>query len=443
MVQAVAALINFCYLVRRNVIDEGTLVEIKEALGEFHEHREIFRELGVTPEGFSFPRQHSITHYPFLITQFGAPNGLCSSITESEHIELVKGPYRRSNRNKPLGQMLVTNQRRDKLAAARIDFASRGMLDGPCVVGPLLDLVHSRYAREGAADPVVPPESGVSPQSAQRNALPRNEELDEGGTIDDVVDEPESYSEISLAKTHGACSDFCFGMDCADQVTTVRKLPHNIYALSRKIGQPNLPVLTRRFLYAYLHPQSPIPVSRVPEDQLPPISSKVYVYTSIRAVFYAPSDLSGLGGLRHERIRSTPSWYGGAPRRDCVFVGNTDRPDAPGMRGLLVARVHLFFSFVHDGTKYPCALVHWFSVVGEEPCNETTMWIVEPDFRRGKPCLEVIHLDTVLRGAHLIGVSGTHFLPKDSNFTFDKSLDAFSSFYVNKYADHHAYEIAF
>jgi hypothetical protein len=41
--------------------------------------------------------------------------------------------------------MLVTNQRLDKLAAARIDFTSRGMLNGPGIVGPLLDLVHARY----------------------------------------------------------------------------------------------------------------------------------------------------------------------------------------------------------------------------------------------------------------------------------------------------------
>lgn len=236
---------------------------------------------------------------------------------------------------------------------------------------------------------------------------------------------------------------FLFGAGYADQVTTVRKLPRDIYALAIKIGQPNLPVLTRQFLYSHLHPQSAIPVSHVPEDQLPPISSKVYVHTSIRAVFYAPSDLSGLGGLRHERIRSTQSWYGGAPRRDCIFIGNADNPNSPGMRGLLVARALLFFSFVHDDNKYPCALVHWFSLVEDEPCNETTMWIVEPDYRRRQPCLEVIHLDTVLRGAHLIGVSGTNFLPNDPDFTFDKSLDAFASFYVNKYVDHHAFEIAF
>ena len=56
MVQAVVALINFCYLVRRDVIDEDALAKIEKALGEFHEHREIFRDLSVT-DTFSFPRR--------------------------------------------------------------------------------------------------------------------------------------------------------------------------------------------------------------------------------------------------------------------------------------------------------------------------------------------------------------------------------------------------
>ena len=238
---------------------------------------------------------------------------------------------------------------------------------------------------------------------------------------------------------------FVFETRHTDRITIlVRKLPKNIYALARMVQQPELPLLTQHFLYTRLHPDSLIPASRIPDDDLPPISGNVYVYTSARAVFYAPSDLSGLGGLCHEWIRLTQSWYGGPPCRDCVFVENTDLPDAPGMEGLLLARVLLFFSFDHEGgTKYPCALVHWFSIVGEGPCSETGMWIVEPDFKGSKPVLEVIHLDTILRGAHLIGVSGTGLLPNDLDFTFDKSLDAFKSFYVNKYVDHHAHEIAF
>ena len=63
-----------------------------------------------------------------MIYLFGAPNSVCSSITEAKHIKAVKELWRQSNRNKPLKQMLYTNQRLDKLAAARVNFMQRGML---------------------------------------------------------------------------------------------------------------------------------------------------------------------------------------------------------------------------------------------------------------------------------------------------------------------------
>ena len=120
---------EFCYLARRSQIDEDTLAQMDAAIASFHHEREIFRDVGVRDD-FSLPRQHSLRHYCYMIQQFGAPNGLCSSITESKHIKAVKEPWHRSSRNEPLGQMLLTNQRLDKLAAARVDFTSRGMLDG-------------------------------------------------------------------------------------------------------------------------------------------------------------------------------------------------------------------------------------------------------------------------------------------------------------------------
>ncbi|KAF8237101.1 hypothetical protein L208DRAFT_1113340, partial [Tricholoma matsutake] len=58
------------------------------------------------------------------------PNGLCSSIIKSKHIRAVKRPYRCSSHNKPLGQMLLTNQHIDKLAAAWADFTSHHMMEG-------------------------------------------------------------------------------------------------------------------------------------------------------------------------------------------------------------------------------------------------------------------------------------------------------------------------
>ena len=126
---AMRAFLDFCYIVRRSVLTEATLGELDDALKQFFEYREVFQELGVQLS-FSFPRLHSVVHYKKLIQSFGAPNGICTSISENKHIEAVKKPWRRSNRYNALGQMLKTNSRLDKLKASRVSFKSRGMLDG-------------------------------------------------------------------------------------------------------------------------------------------------------------------------------------------------------------------------------------------------------------------------------------------------------------------------
>ncbi|KAG8214834.1 hypothetical protein J3R82DRAFT_9991 [Butyriboletus roseoflavus] len=77
--------------------------------------------------------KHAAKHYPELIHLFGVPNGLCSSITENKHIKVVKEPWWQSSRFNAIGQMLVTNQRLDKLAAAQVNFISEGMLKGTCL----------------------------------------------------------------------------------------------------------------------------------------------------------------------------------------------------------------------------------------------------------------------------------------------------------------------
>jgi hypothetical protein len=128
IIRTFRAFLGFCFIVRRSVLTEADLIQLKDALDRFHQFRTIFETSGVRHRGISLPRQHALVHYASLIRLFGAPNGLCSSLTESKHIRAVKEPWRRSNRNHPLGQMLVTNQRLDQLAAARTDFVNRTML---------------------------------------------------------------------------------------------------------------------------------------------------------------------------------------------------------------------------------------------------------------------------------------------------------------------------
>ena len=133
MVRALRALIEFCYLAHRNVHDTKSLNMMQDALDRLHHYRTIFQECGVRIFGFNLPHQHSLIHWIKLIRAFGAPNGLCSSITESKHIKAIKEPWRQSSHFEALGQMLLTNQRLDKLAAACVDFTSRGMLSGNCL----------------------------------------------------------------------------------------------------------------------------------------------------------------------------------------------------------------------------------------------------------------------------------------------------------------------
>ena len=54
--------------------------------------------------------KHSLIHYVALIHAFGAPNGLCSSITELKHIKAMKESWHCSSHYKAPGQMLLTNQ---------------------------------------------------------------------------------------------------------------------------------------------------------------------------------------------------------------------------------------------------------------------------------------------------------------------------------------------
>ncbi|KAK6981199.1 hypothetical protein R3P38DRAFT_3333863 [Favolaschia claudopus] len=309
MLRALSAFLDFCYLVRRNVINETTLLEIDAALARCYHERAIFVESGVCPDGFCLPRQHSLTHYRYLIQEFAAPNGLCSSITESKHIKAVKQPWRRSSRFQAL----------------------------------------------------------------------------------------------------------------------VRCYPRNPVALSQYLNLPQLIPLIQRFLYGQDNPDHDpdIPLASISLDDCPEPPTSIKVFPCAVAKFFAPSDQSGIGGMLRERIRAVRSWRGGPPRYDCVFVeGNAD---LPGFRGLLAARVLLFLSFKYRGCIYPCALVTWFSSIGDKPCPDRIM--------------DIIHVDTILRAAHLVGIYGEHFLPR--HFPFSESLDSFKAFYINKYADHHAHEIAF
>ena len=121
---------------------------------------------------------------------------------------------------------------------------------------------------------------------------------------------------------------------------------------------------------------------------------------------------------------------------------NTD-DTRKGMQGMEVAHIVCFFSLLcTNGVSYPCALVHWFDYVMDEPDKLTGMWMVKPSFLDDNTCyLSIVHIDTIVHAAHLILIFGQELVPSQVNL--HNSLDIYQGFYVNHFIDHHAFELVF
>jgi len=407
------AYLDFCYIARASSFTQSTLDLLVNALERFWEHRRVFQHMGVrdpTPAGFSLPRQHAMAHYRRHIENFGAPNGLCSSITESKHITAVKRPWRRSSRYNAINQIMQTNRRAEKLTAARAHFTSRGMLDMP------------------TWQPRIP------------HPVPSDDDEDQSGE----AEEDTIYNEVFLAQTHGTSTISPSPRTTLSTAMIAPNYPHSLHGLGQKIGHPNLPDLVRKYLLEQAHPDGDAGTD--PSPTQPPCinvshADHLKVFHSARAVFCAPSNPSTTTGMYHETIRATPTWNRGeisGPRYDCIFVSNDSGSEESSMSDLQVARVLMFFSFTFDDEEHQCALVHWYSIFGDQPDPDNGMWVVTPEYFGGAQNLSVIHVDSIFRAAHLLPIFDTAPLPRTLNYT--TTLDSFQGFYVNKYIDYHAYE---
>jgi hypothetical protein len=214
-----------------------------------------------------------------------------------------------------------------------------------------------------------------------------------------------------------------------------------MYQVQQELGLPyDVPSLIRRFLYDQFYPQSEAPGADVPLHVCPPFHHAIDTFHSAVATYYAPSDMCGIHGMYRERIRANPTWgKEGMPRHDCVFI--EEDPELPGFAGLGLGRIRLLFSFAINDTKYPCALIEWFKKIGDGPDPDLGMWMVEREMKNGQRVASVVHLDTILRGAHLTPAFGEDFVPRHLRYV--DTLDVFQSYYVNKYIDGHGFETIF
>ena len=130
-------------------------------------------------------------------------------------------------------------------------------------------------------------------------------------------------------------------------------IPQLVKQLSQVLFLPSLPGLISCFFYEQLNPGLTIPVEEILLSKCPSYMGKVFLYPLAMAMYYAPSNISGLGGMFHERIWSVFFWHGSSQWQDCVFI--TQDEDIPGFQGLLIGQVLAFLKLKHEGTSYPVA----------------------------------------------------------------------------------------
>ncbi|KAH9980440.1 hypothetical protein BJV74DRAFT_879340 [Russula compacta] len=196
--------------------------------------------------------------------------------------------------------------------------------------------------------------------------------------------------------------------DCGMLIGTTSSYMANImttHKLAAHISQPKFPLAFYQFLSMLNHP-----------DQLPPLAidccprfeGDIKVHHSAVATFYAPSDLCGADDSK------------------------------PGMKGMEIGCVLLFFSFCYHRKPYSYAFINWF-VHNNEPDADTEMWTVQLECdQKGEPMAQVIPLETITHAAHLLPIYGSARVPDD--FSHHDALDSFSSFFVNHFVDHHTHE---
>ncbi|KAI9568902.1 hypothetical protein HD554DRAFT_2204879 [Boletus coccyginus] len=356
-----------------DIITDDILEDLEDALKHFHEYHKIFISANVQ-SNFVLPRQHAMKHYLELIHLFGAPNGLCSSITKLKHIEAVKRPYQHSSKFSALRQVLLTNQWMDKLTA---------LLPVPSDDRTLLI-----YLTENLD--TIPDNTEHDPHSSLKR--PERSHL----KVKTYIGENATNGEQAFAR--------------------------NIPDLTKELNILKLLTLIYYFLYDQIYGNTHQSSADVPLKAMPIYRGRMDVFHSALVTFFALSDPSEIGGMHHEHIQATSS---------CTNSIN----------GMDVARVLCPFSFLFLSNTFSCTLVHWYKCIGSWPDNSTGLWMVRPSFKDDGSCkLSVIHLNSIFYAVHLLPIfdNSTSIHPAVNLHNF---LNAFKGYYVNKFADHHAFEI--
>lgn len=108
--------LDYFYMAQAGEVSHTTLTAILARISEMHEKKQTAYEQGYrTTEGWKIPKLEFQHHIVPSIIQLGNLLGLSTDISEHEHIQLVKEPFRRTNHRDFFSQMILYLDRLERL----------------------------------------------------------------------------------------------------------------------------------------------------------------------------------------------------------------------------------------------------------------------------------------------------------------------------------------
>ncbi|KAG6835260.1 hypothetical protein H0H93_003352, partial [Arthromyces matolae] len=366
----VRALLDFIYYARLETQTTYTLDRLSHSLKLFHEHKHVLVDLGIR-EHFNIPKLHNIQHYVDAILALGSADGYNTESPERLHIDFAKNAYRASNKRDYKEQMTLWLQRQEAVALRTSYLAW---------LHPTSDVEHNSY-EEDEENPTEEPD------------LPR-------GNLENIRIRPQYRLALTAPFRDMAV------MQLVNEYGAVDFLLRFNDFLQRHVRRAPKPSMYDRF-DIYKQISVDLPFNRY----LNQTENRTHRIRTIR-----PRPATG----RHPAIHA---------HSDTALV--IEDPEkyvySWTMQGLRVAQVRVIFDLPRQfgETRHPLAYVEWFTPLGT-PDKTTGMYLIKRSTRARSRNAEVISVDRIVRGCHLMAKCGRTI---DRGWSTEEVLEEATSFW--------------
>ncbi|KAG8771009.1 hypothetical protein FRC12_003914 [Ceratobasidium sp. 428] len=134
LVKAARSMSDFMARAHKHEVTDSDLAAMKEDILDFNRAKSVFvddtvKDLLPSEDRFNdIPKIHGLTHYPYLISELGAPEGFSTEITERLHIDFVKKPWSTTNHVNATQQMIAYLQTQEAWSLLRAYMHDEGLV---------------------------------------------------------------------------------------------------------------------------------------------------------------------------------------------------------------------------------------------------------------------------------------------------------------------------